>query len=222
MLNRPHLCSLFHRFESSAERPSFAAPALLLLAALLALSTACSPMTHLKIRDDYAKVDRTATYRVHLVTAPLPKTQAHPAGDTNVGVLYSAMATRYVNQHRDFIVRKSSAQATATKAECGDKIEAVLWLRPILGVKGGEVDVQLEGELRRCKGWVLIWSAGLRDTWPSNDDQLKELTKQYTAQFGAVATSHAGPAFRALRILLDTLPRPKLVKEADIDEKIEL
>ncbi|MCO4763377.1 MAG: MXAN_6521/LA_1396 family lipoprotein [Myxococcales bacterium] len=189
---------------------------LALAACLAMIGAACSPVQNVQIRDDYAKVDRTSTYRVHFVTAPLP------AGKTKLGILYSAIGTRYVNSHRDFIVRKASAQKTASKADCTEKIEAVLWLEPKVSVKGGNVDVSVRGELRRCHGWVPIWSAQLRDTWPSNDDQLSELTKQYTSDLGAIAKTHAAPAFRALRLLLDTLPKPKLIKESDIDEKIEL
>lgn len=189
---------------------------------VLAFTAACSPVSHVQIRDDFDRVDRTATYRVHLVTAPLPASKTAPKGAAQLGALYGAIATRYVNQHRDFIVRKQSAQATATQADCGERIEAVLWLAPTAVVKGGDVRVRVAGQLRRCKGWTRIWSAEVREVWPSRDDQLLELTKRYVSQRGAIAEIHAGPAFRALRLLLDTLPRPKLIKEADIDEKIEL
>lgn len=195
-----------------------AATLTLAILTLALLASACSPVSQVAIHDDFDKVDKHATYRLEVTVAPVK-----PA-DEAVGKLYGKIARRYANDHRDFIVRgvQVSAERRVTKASCEGSTEGVLWLKPTFRVVGEDVHVRVVAELRRCKGWVRIWRAVSQGTWPSRDPQLAQLTAQYTREVGEGAKIHAAPAFRALRALVDTMPRPKLIKDADIDEKIDL
>ncbi|HAN30822.1 MAG TPA: hypothetical protein DCQ06_04425 [Myxococcales bacterium] len=188
-----------------------------LLVALL-VSTACSPVSQVLIHDDFDKIDKTATYRLEVVVAPVQ------SQDTKLAALFGTVARRYANDHRDFSVRsvRVSEQRAAAKAACSGATEGVLWLQPVTQQRDKSVAVRVRAQLRRCAGWVRVWSAVVQGVWPSKDPQLASLTSKYQSEVGAIASTYAAPVFRAMRALVDTMPKPKLIKDADIDEKIDL
>lgn len=188
---------------------------LLLLAALAGLS-ACATVRGVQVRDDYATVDRTKTLRISVITAPMP------GPGEPLGQVWSAIARSYVNDHRDFLVLAQRTAATVPEDACGERIDGVLHLSPTVTLDGQDVSISARARLYRCRDLENVWSASASGSWPSNDPQLQELTARYVEKYGAQVQPFVAPSFRLLRALLDTLPRPKLVDEADVMEKIEL
>lgn len=188
----------------------------LLLVAIAMLGLGCSAVDFDKIPDDYAARYGQKLYRLHIVTAPAP------AGDARLGAMWSAMAKRYVNHHRDFIAKQTSTAAALDAGACGEGIEGVLHLVPQLTRTGGGAKVRVVGRLLQCSDGAIVWEARVSDSFDADDDNVTQLRAQYAREFGAHVEPYVAPSFHALRELLDTLPRPKLVKDADIDEKIEV
>lgn len=190
--------------------------ALVLLATILWLSSACSTVSQVHVRSDYEQVDRDQTFRLAVLTSPLP------AGDEKVGQMWSLMAARYANHHRDFIARKALGSQEMPEDLCGDGIEGVLHLAPSVRDEGDGLAVEVTGRLFRCTDRETIWSARAGGSWPTEDPQLVEMTRAYTSELGESVGRFVPPSFRLLRALLDTLPRPRLTKDDDVMEKIEL
>jgi probable lipoprotein (TIGR04455 family) len=177
---------------------------------------ACSSVDFDKVPDDYGARFGQKLYRLHVVTAPAP------AGDARIGEMWSMMAKRYVNHHRDFIAKQTSTAAALDASACGEGIEGVLHLSGQLSRTGGGAKVRVVGRLLACQSGAIVWEARVSDTWDADDDNVTQLRAQYAREFGAHVEPYVAPSFHALRELLDTLPRPKLVKDVDIDEKIEV
>jgi len=183
---------------------------------VLLLSSACSTVSHVHVRSDYEQVDQNETFRLAVITSPLPE------GDAKVGKMWSLIAGRYANHHRDFIVKDARAEGQLPEGLCGEGIEGILHLRPTVHDAGSGMAVEVEGRLFRCTDQEIIWSATAGGSWPSDDPQLVEMTRAYVGELGGEVERHVPPAFRLLRALLDTLPRPKLAKDEDVMEKIEV
>jgi probable lipoprotein (TIGR04455 family) len=183
---------------------------------VMAALAACSSVQFERTRPEFAARDAQTLYRLHVVVAPAP------AGDARLGAMWGAMARRYVNHHRDFIARQASVAAALDAAACGEGIEGVLHLHPQLRRTGGGARVRVVGRLLRCDDGAVVWEAAAADSWDADDDDVSALRAQYAGEFGAHVEPFVAPSFHALRALLDTLPRPKLVKDADIDEKIDV
>lgn len=188
---------------------------LLLLGALVG-SFGCSSLDFAKTADNYGSAYAQKLYRLHIVTAPAP------AGDARLGEMWSVMAKRYVNHHRDFIAKKTTTSAMLDASACGEGIEGVLHLVPRLELRGGGAKASVVGRLLNCSDGAVVWQGRASDRWDSDDDNVTQLRAQYAREFGAHVEPYVAPSFHALRELLDSLPRPKLVKDVDIDEKIEV
>ena len=187
------------------------------VAVLLALGlSACGPVKHATIRADFDQVDKARLLRLVVVTAPLP------AADEAVGAMWSLMARRYVNHHRDFIVKAEVAGAEVPEGVCEDGLDGVLHLAPEVRRVDGGVEAAVEGRLYRCADGVEVWSAGAAGSWSSSDETVSTVIQEYTSELGAGVTPFVAPSFHLLRAALDTLPRPVLEREDDILEKIEV
>lgn len=178
--------------------------------------TACATVDSAVVRPDYQQVDRTQTLRIAVVTSPLP------GGSAKAGQLWSEIARRYVNDKRDFIV--VSALAEPAGAVCRESnVDGVLHLVPLaVDVKKGGVAIDLEATLSRCRDGALIWQARSGGSWDADDDHLKETIAFYVGKYGPEINVWVAPSFHLLRATLDTLPFPKLEKDEDVMEKIEL
>jgi probable lipoprotein (TIGR04455 family) len=186
----------------------------------LALLSGCATVKRSHIRPDYETVDKTQVKRLVVVTQPLPD------GMPEVGELWSLIARRYVNQHREFIARSNisldgNPEDTSFKGLCVDNLEGVLWLSPDVKRTGKGVEAAVKAQLLRCRDGQEVWSAEAAGSWPSEDERYKELTAQYTSEIGPKVAPYVGPTFRLLSATLDTLPSPKL-SDAEVEEKIEL
>jgi probable lipoprotein (TIGR04455 family) len=182
----------------------------------LLAATACSSVSEVYVIDDYESTDRTQTYRVHVVT------QHVPAADRKVAELCSLIAQRWVNHHRDFIVKKRSLASKIDGAWCDGGMAAVLHLKPEFKRIGDLVQTRVVAVMERCSEGSRIWSAQAQGTWDVDDDELKATTDRYAKELGESVRPWVPATFRILRDLLDTLPRPKLVNDDDVLEKIEL
>ena len=185
------------------------------LAAVLLLG-ACGAVQRSNVRPDYDAVDRTRIFRLVVLTAPLP------GADPSVGTLWSLIARRYVNQHRDFIVRRHVVAQTVSTDACGEGDEGILRLLPAVSRRGGEVTASVVATLWRCSDRQTIWEAEARGAWPEHDPNVRELTSRYVEELGEGVGPYVPTTFHLLRETLDTLPRPKLVRDEDVMDKIEL
>ena len=105
---------------------------------------------------------------------------------------------------------------------CDGGIAAVLHLKPEFKRVGDQVQASVVGEMRRCSEGTRIWSAQAQGAWNVNDEELKATTERYGKELGESVRPWVPATFRILRDLLDTLPRPKLINDDDVFEKIEL
>ncbi|MGQ0508001.1 MAG: MXAN_6521/LA_1396 family lipoprotein [Myxococcaceae bacterium] len=190
---------------------------LTVLCAVVAL-TGCSVVKEVRIRDDYATVDQTRTKRLVVVTAPLPD------GNAKVGELWSLLSQRYINLHRDFLVKKRTSSADAVvdpKSQCGEGLEGVLWLKPDVKRDGDSVDAAVDAKLLRCADGEEVWGSKAKGSFASRDPHLAETTTQYVGTLGEEVRPYVAPSFLLLRSTFNTLPQP-ILNDEDTSEKIEL
>ncbi len=189
----------------------------LLPAALLLIS--CTPLKSYFVRDDWATQDAPNVKRLAVVVQPLPD------GKEKAGEAWARVARRYVNQKRDFLVKKEVTQAGALDlaSVCGgeDAIEGVLLINPTLIAKGDGFEIDVTGVLQRCSDGREAWKGSAAGSFPSKDKLLVEVTNVYVQELGDDVAPYVPPALNVLRPLLDTLPQPKL-SEADLEEKLTL
>jgi probable lipoprotein (TIGR04455 family) len=185
-------------------------------AALTLAAAACSPVLSTRTRADYAEVDRTQTVRLAVAVAPLP------AGQQDVGDLWSMMARKYINQHRDFIVVADRADAAIPGDVCGDRIDGVLLLAGRADRQGDEVGAAVHARLVRCRDRQEVWSAQAAGTWPTTDDDLVEARKYWVGQTADLVDPYVVASFRLLTATLETLPSPKITDAEQVREKIDL
>ncbi len=190
-------------------------PRLPLLLAGAALA-GCSSVTFARSAVDFDTAYRTTLYRLHIVAAPAP------AGDAALGAMVAKMAQRAINHHRDYIVRQASTANQLDASACSEKIEGVLHLEPFVCRSEDGAKVRLTARLLRCQDGAIVFEGAVHDAWASEDDNLVQVRAQYVREHGKAVEPMVAPLFHAVRELVDALPRPKLEKDADIDEKIEL
>lgn len=186
---------------------------------VLVLATSCSIVKSARVRDDWAQGDQRAVKRLAVVVQPLPD------GNQKAGEAFARVARRYVNQKRDFLVKKEVASATAPQLGelCGgdDAIEGVLFLKPTMKAAGEGFELEVAGSLARCPDGREAWTGVAGGSFLAKDPGLVEVTQVYVQELGAEVERYVPPALNALRPLLDTLPQPVLT-EADVDEKLTL
>ena len=182
----------------------------------LMLATACSAVRNVHVRPDYEQVDRTQTLRLAVVTAPLPD------GDEQLGLLWSEIARRYVNDKRDFIASVQRAADELPQDVCEPPLEGVLHLEPSVSLKGNGVEAEVSASLFRCSDREVIWSAEGGGSWKSDDDLFTDTIATYVERYGEGVEPYVAPSFRLLRAVLDTLPRPEITDDDAVMEKIEL
>ena len=189
----------------------------LIPAALVLVS--CTPLKSAFVRDDWAKDDAPHVKRLAVVVQPLPDAKQ------KAGEAWARIARRYVNQKRDFLVKKEVSQPTPVDlgAVCGgeDAIEGVLLINPTLTAKGDGFEVEVQAVLQRCRDGREAWKASAGGSFAAKDKLLVEVTQVYVQEFGEEVAPYVPPAMNVLRPLLDTLPQPVLT-EADLDEKLTL
>jgi probable lipoprotein (TIGR04455 family) len=185
------------------------------LIVLLTFLSGCSTVRSSWIRNDYARTDRTDTLRLTVVTAPAP------TGDTQACELMSLIARRYTNQKRDFIAKESGC-ATERPTACPEGIEGMIHLLPTAEVKDAVIKLKVVAEMVRCSDQSTIWKATGQGVWPKSDKKVKELAGSYGEELGPSVIPWVPASFHLLRAMLDTLPRPILMGEDAVMEKIEL
>jgi probable lipoprotein (TIGR04455 family) len=175
----------------------------------------CGIVKQVHTREDYAAVDSTKTVRLAVITAPLTE------GGEKTGMLYSRIARRYANHHRDFLAKTETASAAVPRDVCGEGIEGVLHLQPGLERVGEAVTASVRAQIYRCRDLEEVWSAEAGGTWASVDPNVSEVIAQYVEAFGEEVRPYVAPVFHLLRATLEELPRPVLT-DTDVIEKIEL
>jgi probable lipoprotein (TIGR04455 family) len=184
------------------------------------LFAACSTVKNSWVEPSYAQTDRVQVKRIGVLVTPLPN------GDRDLGSLWDEIAKRYVNMHRDFIV-KGTAYGPAPEGAytppslCKSmNLEGVLWLRPTMRPHGTDVEGAVSGVLVRCRDTKPIWRADANGTWASDDEHLRETAADYAKEINASVKPFVAPSFHLLKAVLDTLPNPTLTDEEQ-EEKID-
>ena len=199
-----------------------------LTALLISLSLiGCGGARQTYLTPSYAQRERTELTRVEVKVTPL-KAEVKAPSEQQLALL-SLMAQRYLHQHRDLLpLHRSHALAPAVGAlSCHEGSHGLLLIGAQLEERGEESALSLKAWLYRCGAQAggqegLIWSAELEHSSSREDEVLVTLKKEYSERFGAEAGQHAAPSFYALKALLELSPRPKLTRDEDIMEKIEL
>lgn len=202
----------------SSASPMSSAFTLALVLAAASLISSCGPHRKAWVHPGYEEEDKSATLRLGVLTSP------QPAGDPDVGRLWSMLARRYANQHRDFIVRDLPGTDSADPlSHCAPGLEGILHLLPLrVEEKGRGWALSTSARIVRCRDGETIWEVRARGRFPSDDQQLHEVRRRYEDALGEGIGPLVAPSFRLMRAALSTLPRPKLITDADVMEKIEL
>ncbi len=174
----------------------------------------CSSVGNVYVTPDFDKAHRTRTYRLNIVARGLP-------ADSPEARLWTLVAQRWVNHHRDFIAKRVSTAKAPVAKGCVEDTEAVLWLDVAMRREGGDVAAKATAVLSTCPAGKRVWSADASGSWAVADEQLKATTARYVRELGKTVEPYVPATFRLLRELLDTLPRPKLVRDDDVMEKID-
>jgi probable lipoprotein (TIGR04455 family) len=185
-------------------------------AGVLASLVGCSSVVDTRLRDDYGAVDRQRTLRLAVIAAPLP------AGLQDLGDVWSMMARKYVNQHRDFIVVQDRAEAVVPADACGERIEGVLLLACRAERRGERVDTAVTARLVRCSDRAEVWQTRAAGTWSTTDDDLVEARRYWVSQSAPVVEPYVVATYRLLTDVLATLPHPTMPDESYVREKIDL
>lgn len=201
------------------------------LLAVLALTGCASVVRNVRVRDDWASVDRDRVKRLVIVTSPLPD------GSEPVGRMWSTLAARHVDLKREFIIKGMEIAPAVDGPEAPfdpmsrcqlevdgepQQVDGVLWLRPDVQQKaeGAGVEAALEGRLLRCVDGEEVWSAQAAGSWSAKDKKLEETVADYVREFGAEVEPYVVGSWYLLRAALDTLPEPELTGDEQM-EKIE-
>ncbi len=188
-----------------------------IVVSLALLVSACGAVQSARIRPDFEQVDKTQTLRLTVLTTPFPGEKK------DVAKMWSRMARRYINHHRDYIARKDLATQTHPDSLCADDTEGVVTLLPeAFKREGGEVEVVIKARLYRCRDGEDIWSASAGGVFSEQDSNVRELIQEYMEEFGPGVFPYIAPSFHVLRQLLDTLPYPKMPNDDYVLEKIDL
>jgi probable lipoprotein (TIGR04455 family) len=196
-------------------------------------STGCATVKMTRLEPDYEATDKLKVKRLAVVTSVAWHVPQQPTAEPEEKVrqLLSLMARRYVNQKRDFIVKKDVIGEPNAQAQgidvfmpqklCEEGLEGILWLDPELKREGNGVEAKVSAQLIRCGDAVAIWESQGAGSWPSTDTLLTQYTAEYVTKLGPEVEPYVAPSFHLLKAVLDTLPNPTLTDE-DKDEKIAL
>ncbi len=176
------------------------------------LTSACGASVGSWVREDYAAQDQGQVKHLSLQVRGLPADQQK---------LWYLMARRYINQHRNFILRPAELAHEATLGVACAGQEGAMGLEVAQQVRGAEVALQVGARLQRCRDGQDVWTGQVRGEWSSNDATVAELKKHYIQELGEAIGPFVAPAFLAIKALVATLPQPLLTGDEEM-EKIEL
>lgn len=176
------------------------------------LVPACGASVHSQTREDYAQIDQNLVKHLAMVVVTSPPEQKQ---------MWTLLTRRYVNQHRNFIIRPVNLPDEPTAGTACQGREGVLEIATLMRPKGADVAVVLAAKITRCRDGELVWSGGVDGAWESDDETVAELRAHYAAELGDAVQKWVGPAFMALKALVATMPQPTLI-DAEEMEKIEL
>lgn len=185
---------------------------LLILAIAL---TACGPSVDSFVRADYPQVDARSVKRIALIVTP------PPGGDEATGRMWSLVARRWANQHRNFIVKRNTTTLTFDRAAACAGMQGVIRLDPGVKPDGDGFSVELDAELLRCTDGERIWSAQVAGSFEGNDENVQAMREVYEREVGAGVGPQVAAAIHSVRAAFETLPQPVLTEDEEM-EKIEL
>lgn len=182
---------------------------------ILLLLPACGPSVESFVRADYPQVDARAVKRVALVVAP------PPGGDEATGRMWSLVARRWTNQHRNFIVKRNTTALTFDRTTACAGMQGVIRLNPGVTPDGDGFAVDLDAELLRCTDGERIWSARVAGSFEADDEHVQAMRDVYEREVGPSAGPQVAAAIHSVRAAFETLPQPVLTEDEEM-EKIEL
>lgn len=176
------------------------------------LTSACGASVGSWVREDYAAQDQGQVKHLSLQVRGVPADQQR---------MWYLMARRYINQHRNFILRPADLAHDATLGVACAGQEGALGLEVAQSVRGGEVALQVQGRIQRCRDGQDVWKGDVKGEWSSDDPTVAELKSHYIKELGEAIGPFVAPAFLAIKALVATLPQPVLTGDDEM-EKIDL
>lgn len=180
--------------------------------AVATLTSACGASVKSWVREDYAAQDQSQVKHLALQVRGLPAEQQR---------LWYLMARRYINQHRNFILRPAELAHEATLGVACAGQEGVLGLDVAQALKGSDVALQVQGRIQRCRDGQEVWTGSVQGAWSSDEATVAELKAHYVKELGEAIAPFVAPAFLAIKALVATLPQPVITGDDEM-EKIEL
>lgn len=176
------------------------------------LTTACGASVGNWVREDYASQDQAQVKHLSLQVRGVPADQQR---------MWYLLARRYINQHRNFILRPADLAHDATLGVACAGQEGVLGLDVAQQVGKGDVALQVQGRMQRCRDGQDVWKGTVRGEWSSDEATVSELKVHYIKELGEAIGPFVAPAFLVIKALVATLPQPVLTGDDEM-EKIEL
>ncbi len=187
-------------------------------------------------------------YRENLIRLALYVEAPLKAGEESdlILQLWALQSQKYINQHRDFLVKVLSASSVDTQLKLeqialkdkdlneicqgeadqeGGALQGMIYLKGMMqtvDVHSKAFKVHMQAELRTCGSKEILWQAQVEDEWPVQDANVTAIIQNYQTELGTSIKPYIAPSFHAIRYLFDLLPYPKLISDSDIQEKIKL
>ena len=176
------------------------------------MTSACGASVGSWIREDYPSQDQAVVKHLSLQVRGVPADQQR---------MWYLLARRYINQHRNFILRPAELAHDATLGVACAGQEGVLGLDVEQQPGKGEVALRVQSRIQRCRDGQDLWKGSVRGTWSSDDATVAELKVHYIKELGDAIGPFVAPAFLTIKALAATLPQPVLTGDDEM-EKIEL
>ncbi|MBI5608513.1 MAG: MXAN_6521/LA_1396 family lipoprotein [Deltaproteobacteria bacterium] len=183
-----------------------------LLLAIVLLASGCGASVQSWTREDWPQADQKQVKHLSL--------QVRGVGEP-LRRMWTLLARRYVNQHRNFIIRPAELASDASLGTACAGKEGVLALEVSHLGRRSEIAVNLQAKIQRCRDGEPVWTGAVQGAWPSDEPTVAELRAHYVAELGQEIEAYVAPAFLALKALVATLPEPILTDD-DQMEKIEI
>lgn len=181
-------------------------------AAAAVVTTGCGASVQSWVRPDYAATDQQTVKRLALQVRGVPADQQR---------MWTLMARRYINQHKNFIMRPAELPADATLGTACAGKDGVLGLDVQAAQLGADVQLRVQARIDRCRDGQAMWTGAVQGKWPSDEPTVAELRAHYVTELGQSIEAFVAPAFLAIKALVPRLPDPVLSGDDEM-EKIEI
>jgi probable lipoprotein (TIGR04455 family) len=175
---------------------------------------ACTSVHRRSILEGYEKNPGTMIKRIVIISKV-------PSQSTDLAELMSAMTRDLVRTNRNYLVYGTVSTEREVTQACQTRDGVLKMSVGRADVRGGHIDLEITGELRRCSDQSVVWSATARASGKSQNRSLKNLIQHYVKEYGNEAEVYAAPAFSVIEDIVETMPNPELTED-ELMKKIDL